>query len=279
LYNGSGGLIDSLAMADDGIAGDSAASDGIWGCSYVPVKDDTVRVGVTTEDVTAGSFRTLPNVVTYNFTRSAILSADTRAVDLRQIADTTVLRDTTFMVYNVGYASDSIDVSLNPGNVDPDSAIDVSPSLFELGSGDSAGVTFSVRPHLLIPQYYSAVVRIHSRLGFGQMILSKPMLFRIVRTTGVQGSEQLPRSYSLDQNYPNPFNPSTTIRYGLPARSHVVLTVFNTLGQRVATLVEGEQEAGYHEAVLDASGLSSGVYFYRLQGGDFEQMKRLVLVR
>lgn len=67
------------------------------------------------------------------------------------------------------------------------------------------------------------------------------------------------------------------IRYGLPSRSHVTLTVFNTLGQRVGTLVHGEQEAGYHVIQFDASGLSSGVYLYRLQAGDFVQAKKLLL--
>ena len=88
-----------------------------------------------------------------------------------------------------------------------------------------------------------------------------------------------PVDFGLQPNYPNPFNPSTTIRYGLPSRSHVTLTVFNTLGQQVATIVQGEQEAGFHEAVFDASGLASGVYLYRLQAGDFVQTKRLLLLR
>jgi hypothetical protein len=89
----------------------------------------------------------------------------------------------------------------------------------------------------------------------------------------------IPGEYRLYQNYPNPFNPSTTIRYGLPHKSAVQLTVFNTLGQLVATLVEGEQEAGYHEVKFDASGLSSGVCFYRLKAGDFVQTRKLLLLR
>jgi hypothetical protein len=88
-----------------------------------------------------------------------------------------------------------------------------------------------------------------------------------------------PAKFALDQNYPNPFNPSTTIRYGLPYRSAAQLTVYNTLGQKVATLVQEEQAAGYHEIRFDASGLSSGVYFYRLQAGDFAQTRRLLLMR
>jgi hypothetical protein len=83
----------------------------------------------------------------------------------------------------------------------------------------------------------------------------------------------------LSQNFPNPFNPSTTIRYGLPNRSHVTLTVFNTLSQQVALLQNNEQEAGYHEVKFDASGLSSGVYFYRLQVGDFIQTRRLMVLK
>jgi hypothetical protein len=89
----------------------------------------------------------------------------------------------------------------------------------------------------------------------------------------------LPQEVSLSQNYPNPFNPSTTIRYGLPQKSQVTLKVFNTLGQLVTTLVNGEQEAGYHEVRFDGSNLASGVYFYRLQAGDFVQTKRLLLLK
>jgi len=86
-------------------------------------------------------------------------------------------------------------------------------------------------------------------------------------------------AFSLSQNYPNPFNPSTTIRYGLPARSLVTLAVFNTLGQQVAILQNGEQDAGYHEVKFDASGLSSGVYFYRLQAGGFVETRKFVLIK
>jgi|GEM_PF-2075288 len=88
-----------------------------------------------------------------------------------------------------------------------------------------------------------------------------------------------PLAFELDQNYPNPFNPSTTIRYGLPQRSQVALTVYNTLGQQVAQLVNADMEAGYHEVKFDGSGLSSGIFFYRVQAGSFTETKKLLLVR
>jgi|WetSurMetagenome_2_1015567.scaffolds.fasta_scaffold490202_1 hypothetical protein len=97
--------------------------------------------------------------------------------------------------------------------------------------------------------------------------------------TAVDEANQSPTQLSLEQNYPNPFNPSTTIRYSLPNRSHVVLTIFNALGQQVTQLVNDELEAGYHEAKWDASSLSSGVYFYRLQVGSFVDTKRLMLLK
>jgi photosystem II stability/assembly factor-like uncharacterized protein len=98
-------------------------------------------------------------------------------------------------------------------------------------------------------------------------------------TTVSETDHRSPVSFSLLQNYPNPFNPSTTIRYGLPQRSRVLLSVFNTFGQQVAVLVREEQEAGYHEVRFVGSGLSSGVYFYRLSAGDFVQTRKLLLLR
>ena len=99
--------------------------------------------------------------------------------------------------------------------------------------------------------------------------------------TAVSVTEQngVPRQCELAQNFPNPFNPSTTIRYGLPTRSQVTLTVFNTLGQQVARLVDGELEAGYHEVQLDGKNLSSGVYFYRIQAGNFTSIRKSLLMR
>jgi len=85
--------------------------------------------------------------------------------------------------------------------------------------------------------------------------------------------------FQLLQNYANPFNPSTTIRYALPHRSHVTLTVFSTLGQKVAELVSGEIDAGYHEVQFNATNLASGVYFSRIQAGSFVESKSLVLIK
>jgi hypothetical protein len=97
--------------------------------------------------------------------------------------------------------------------------------------------------------------------------------------TGVKADPGVVQDFTLSQNYPNPFNPATMIRYGIPYRSRVRLAVFNTLGQQVAVLQDGEQDAGRHEVKFDGSVLASGVYFYRLQAGSFTQAKKLLLLR
>ncbi|MCP4634681.1 MAG: T9SS type A sorting domain-containing protein [candidate division Zixibacteria bacterium] len=91
--------------------------------------------------------------------------------------------------------------------------------------------------------------------------------------------EPLPISYDLSQNYPNPFNPTTTINYQLPKDCDVTLEVYNLLGQRVATLVDGYVGAGYHTVDWNAATYSSGVYFYRLQADNFQQVKKMMLVK
>ncbi|MCC6397127.1 MAG: T9SS type A sorting domain-containing protein [Bacteroidetes bacterium] len=88
-----------------------------------------------------------------------------------------------------------------------------------------------------------------------------------------------PACVSLSQNYPNPFNPVTTIQYVLPARSTVLLSVYNLLGQQVAVLEDGDREAGVHEVAFDAGRLASGVYFYRIIAGPFAATRKLLVVR
>jgi hypothetical protein len=97
--------------------------------------------------------------------------------------------------------------------------------------------------------------------------------------TGVTDRNQTVNSYKLEQNYPNPFNPSTSIRYSIIQPGKVVLKVYDILGREITTLVNQFQVAGNYTVNFDASKLASGVYFYRIESGAFQNVKKMMLLK
>ena len=108
----------------------------------------------------------------------------------------------------------------------------------------------------------------------GDIILRQSGVLPVELTSG-----KIPNGINLEQNYPNPFNPSTKITYTIPELSFITLKVYNVLGKEVSTLVSEEKEAGKYSVEFDAKGLPSGIYFYRLQAGDFVETKKMVLMK
>jgi hypothetical protein len=188
------------------------------------------------------------------------------------------------MVGSIGAALPVTQVTSNPGG------LVVSP-FYAYASGYAASST--IEPHkgywVKVQQAGELILSLNGPMGGAVQIVETAE--RPPNPPGVVGvaKEEIPASFFLAQNFPNPFNPTTVIRYGLPQKSLVRLTLYNMLGQEVRALVEGERSAGYHEVTLDAAGLSSGVYICRLQAhslgpveggnGDFVQARRLVLLR
>jgi hypothetical protein len=104
--------------------------------------------------------------------------------------------------------------------------------------------------------------------------------FEYLDPSGIYSTNLIPDKFNLFQNYPNPFNPVTTIRWQLASDSRVELTIYNLIGQKVAMLFSGEQEAGTHQVRWDASDFASGVYIYRLTtDAGYSQTRKLVLLR
>jgi hypothetical protein len=92
-------------------------------------------------------------------------------------------------------------------------------------------------------------------------------------------SADVAQSFILAQNYPNPFNPSTTIKFDLPKTSEVILKIYNILGEKVTTLVFYRLTAGSYTYEWDARSLASGIYLYRLEAGEFIEIKKMILMR
>jgi hypothetical protein len=92
-----------------------------------------------------------------------------------------------------------------------------------------------------------------------------------VKSEEIEPPSGVPDTFSLSQNYPNPFNATTTIKYDIAETSNVKISIFNSIGQRVAVMVDTEMGPGFHDEVFDASGLASGIYYCRMRAGDFEK--------
>src|ERR1035437_9008205 len=88
-----------------------------------------------------------------------------------------------------------------------------------------------------------------------------------------------PSVFDLSQNFPNPWNPTTLITYSLPTSSNVILKVYNVLGKLIKTLVNENQEAGIYKVNFDAGSLSNGVYFYKIQAGNYTETKKMLLLK
>jgi hypothetical protein len=112
----------------------------------------------------------------------------------------------------------------------------------------------------------------------GSLGIDRIDLFSVSIATGRDATE-IPEGYALEQNYPNPFNPATNIRFAIPAAQQVRLTVYNVLGQEVATLVDGFMPSGSHQVSFDASRLASGTYLYRIETGAFTHVKKMSLLK
>jgi len=118
--------------------------------------------------------------------------------------------------------------------------------------------------------------RLRIRDSSNELTYSEPIWVNVV--TSVADS-RTPSKFYLEQNFPNPFNPSTTIRYTLPKQTHVVLKVFNHLGQEIATLVNAVEQEGQHEVRFGTSILASGSYYCRLEADGFSETKQLMLLK
>jgi hypothetical protein len=124
------------------------------------------------------------------------------------------------------------------------------------------------------------VTNLFSSLWYGELIDTFGVMVTRDFTTDVQDiTETLPTVYALTQNFPNPFNPTTIINFSVPKEEFVTLNVYNSIGQKVATLVNESKTAGTYQVDFDAANLSSGIYFYKITAGNFNETKKMILMK
>ena len=156
----------------------------------------------------------------------------------------------------------------------------VNPVVFEgpLAQGDSIPPGVPAGPHRLANSVFRAYRYGIDYAGLQGKDLTPRGPLELV-PTATESEAGPPADFILHQNYPNPFHPTTAVTFSVPRPSQVTLTVYNVLGQRVATLAQGRYGPGTHMLDFDATGLSSGVYFYRLESEGFTTTKTMLLIQ
>ncbi|MHB9041373.1 MAG: T9SS type A sorting domain-containing protein, partial [Melioribacteraceae bacterium] len=125
----------------------------------------------------------------------------------------------------------------------------------------------------------ASVDELNNIVSFSSSTASGFVALTSSEVTTVENDQIVPTEFALDQNYPNPFNPSTTISYKLSSNGNVSLKIYDVLGNQVATLITGYQNAGSYKINFDASALASGIYFYKLQTSNLIQVKKMMLLK
>jgi hypothetical protein len=156
-----------------------------------------------------------------------------------------------------------------PGTLTVDGGSPVSLSL--PGNTDSTSIPF-LSSSFPLTQGSHAIGITAGNLNLDYAILNQQI-------TGLRDGNKSPLTYLLEQNYPNPFNPTTTINFSLAKAAKVELSIYNILGQKVMTLVNGALSSGLHTVQFNATHFASGVYIYRLEAGDVQISKKMVLLK
>jgi hypothetical protein len=222
-------------------------------------------------------------------------------------------RDTLKLIVSDGEFSDSTDVHVVVTPVNdapyfvnwPDTVqfSNTSPHVIIMGEYvqdpdlpyDQLNWQFAVSDEILIYQFYpkttalilgapefEGIVKLYCRIiDDGSASIIDSFYVKIVdeMTSTADLTNDIPKEYGLEQNYPNPFNSSTTISYAIPENGEVILEIYNSLGQKIATLLSAYLTAGYYQFAFNVQNLPSGIYFYHMQVGPFQDIKKMLVVK
>lgn len=280
-----GAAIDSVQIYDDGLHADGAAGDSLFGNNLVLPGGERhywidLKGSWSATDSTAfiknnvARFTTIGPLVfdTFEYAGSdTTLEAGDQfffRIGIRNEGTTATAPDISARISAQSSCVYSIDTDISHiGDIEP-GATNVSPYT----------EPFSITIHEKCTDYSDIRITLDI-FSEGYLFWSDTFSTQVFLAGTRELESGLPREYRLEQNCPNPFNTITTIRYALPVRGNVVLTVYSLKGTEIVRLVEAEKEAGYHEVDWDAEALASGIYFYRLQAGEFSFTRKLVLLK
>jgi predicted esterase len=271
----------NISLYDDGLHGDSLSQDGIWGNYLSPFQfEDNYRIGIQVNnldkedefyfhDLTA--FTTIGPVVYFDwspyFIEDSIPNPGDFIVFKLHLKNEDVVakaKDIAARIYSYNPKIIIHNFYSTYGDIGADNIVESKDGYrYEVSSDISSDTTI----------YLSITIS-----SGGYHFWSDSMLVDVVTGISKEG-QMIPTTYALKQNYPNPFNPNTIINYQLPMTNDVELSIYNLLGQKVSTLVHERQQVGYHQVEWDASRFSSGIYYYKIEAGNFQDVKKMILIK
>ncbi len=243
-----------------------------WSANWIiPPEEETYKISVTSFDQTESKSFTLPDAVRLTTAGPVVLDS----IELMKgsgnyyfIRPFVINRGNSYTITNA-----QIRLTCNdPWAQGANGVINLS----DLKPGVSTGALGWFAPHYvdsLFPGYFNLNFEITS----GGWSFWKDSTQFVV--TGVKKEIHRPLVFDLEQNYPNPFNPTTGISYQIPVRSHVMLKVYDILGREITTLLNEVQNSGSYSVTFNGSKLASGIYFYKLQAGNYSLVKKMILLK
>ena len=282
IENYDGSISDTVLMFDDGTHKDSIAGDGFYTSLWVvPNGEEDYQIHISIYLSDYEYLVTLKNAA--NFTSKGLITLESMAITFgNEIPNPPERIKFSLTLRNDGITDTVYDVDVNI--ILPDNPLIVNsttgiPLFGDISPGESLTNTSRDFALTFLDGCSSASYE------FGIEITSNNIVywydtFTIDVVVGIEdGSSNLPKEFALEQNYPNPFNPTTKISFSIPKASFTKLIVYDLLGREIKVLVKEEKPAGNYEVAFNASGLSSGLYFYKLKTGNFVETKKMILLR
>ncbi|GAB6283408.1 MAG: hypothetical protein STSR0008_21740 [Ignavibacterium sp.] len=196
-----------------------------------------------------------------------IFSTNSIDFDTVKVGESKELTFSIINLLNKDFQSDSIIIT--------DNSFSIYPEIISIPNGETFVDTVKFMP--LSEGTFNGKIIFYSNSPFSpDTILISGIGKNVV---DVKDDINIPKEFALSQNYPNPFNPSTKINYQLPVDSYVSLKIYDVLGKEVITLLNEQQSAGFYQKEFNAKGLSSGMYFYKLEAGNFVQIRKMILLK
>jgi len=266
-------FVDSILMFDDGVHDDNTAGDKIYGAYWsVPSGERYYRVHITSSSPDSGFYHELKNAA--QFTTVGPIIYDSMVI-VQQIGNLYRVR---MMLRNAGSTTTAL--SVNAELTLSDTSITIEDNYRNFGNINSGQTAQSYSFYNFITQDPPNSTKVQVKIfSNDQHYWNDSFDFSFIETGLLSSDSDIPSEFALRQNYPNPFNPTTVFSYDIPSESLVNLSIYDINGRVIRTLINEKQNPGYYSVQWDASGIPSGLYFYKIQAGVFFDVKKFVLIK